>query len=304
MPELSPWDLAGLTAKLGFYIGLICCMGSVAAPLLVGDASRRFLTRNLVYGLLGSLLAFHGVLLFFLFQIGSVANDGMAGMLDPDLMSFYLQTPVGDASIARLFGLLLLIITQIAALVYLGRLTRPPTRLYFRLSTLACALGLAVVVHSFRVSGHLAVEADPVQLALLLHVLTVGLWIGMLYPLVNATAEQEPLELKRILQAFSRFGVGLVMVLLVSALVMAIVLLETPAALWQSAYGVVLMIKLIPVAGLLGLATLNKFRWLQALPSPSAVIALRRSIKAEIWLALVVLAITAVLSTALGPPGH
>ena len=35
MPELSPWDLAGLTAKLGFYIGLICCMGSVAAPLLV-----------------------------------------------------------------------------------------------------------------------------------------------------------------------------------------------------------------------------------------------------------------------------
>ncbi|MFM1895956.1 MAG: hypothetical protein RLZZ385_1030 [Pseudomonadota bacterium] len=303
-PPLGPWELAGLAAKLAFYIGLFCSIGSIAAPLLVNDGSRRFLTRNLLYGLMGSLVAFHGVLLFFLLQVGGIADDGLAGMLDWSLVSFYLQTPVGDASMARLAGLLLLVVVQVAALVYVGRRTRPPAGQFYRLTTLGAAVGLAVVVHSFRVSGHLVVESQLAQLALLFHVLAVGLWAGMLYPLAAATVTLEPMELKFALQRFSRLALGLVAVLLVSALIMGLALLESPAALWQSSYGQILLVKLLPVSGMLGLAALNKLRLTRSLPAPEAVRKLRWSIGGEGLLAVLVLAVTAVMSTVIGPPGH
>jgi putative copper export protein len=81
-------------------------------------------------------------------------------------------------------------------------------------------------------------------------------------------------------------------------------LLHHAADLWGSGYGRMLLAKLLLVAGLLALAALNHLRLTPRLLAydRSALKALRRSIRAEIALAGIILLVTAALTTLAGPP--
>jgi putative copper resistance protein D len=81
-------------------------------------------------------------------------------------------------------------------------------------------------------------------------------------------------------------------------------LLGSASQLWTSGYGRYLIVKLAVVACLLGLAAFNKLRLTPRLAADElgALRSLRRSICAELALGLVILIITAALTTLTGPP--
>jgi copper resistance protein D len=92
--------------------------------------------------------------------------------------------------------------------------------------------------------------------------------------------------------------------LLVAGFVLLWIMLRTPLALLESDYGRAVTVKLLFVSGLLGLAAVNKLVLTPALSrgDNSALFRLRNSITTEMALAGLVLVMTAMFTTIVGPP--
>ena len=117
-PALASWDLASLISKSLWYLAVICVAGGSFSLWLIGDNTRRFLVRNLYYVLFGSIVGFHGVFAYFLIQVGIANDDGIAGMMDWPMISFFLGTGVGEASLFRMAILLALIQLGVGGMVW------------------------------------------------------------------------------------------------------------------------------------------------------------------------------------------
>jgi len=132
----------------------------------------------------------------------------------------------------------------------------PPLR---RTTALLALIGVGLALAA---TGH-AASAQPRYLtmpAVFLHGVSLAFWIGALLPL--AFAMHGPREMAvNVLTRFSRAIPFAVAALLVSGLLLAIIQLERLDALWTTAYGRVLAIKLALVAALLLLALWNRL-WL------------------------------------------
>jgi copper transport protein len=168
------------------------------------------------------------------------------------------------------------------------------------LSNTWCARALAIIAFvgvglSLAMTGH-AATAPPELLtrpAIFLHGLGVAFWIGALAPLV-ALLSKSPAAALPVLNRFSRIAVPVVGVLALTGLALAIVQLETPSALVETRYGLILSIKLALVLVLLALAGLNRFRLTPALAGDRrAAPALKRSILLECAIALGIFAVVA-----------
>ena len=81
-------------------------------------------------------------------------------------------------------------------------------------------------------------------------------------------------------------------------------LIHSPAELFGTAYGRAMALKLVLVAGLLGIAALNKFVLVPKLMEEGESSRFRRSVRIEIVVALLLLILTAYLSTVVGPMEH
>ena len=123
-----------------------------------------------------------------------------------------------------------------------------------------------------------------------LHAAAFVFWIGAL-PGIAAWARQGGSDLAPLLARFSAAATPLVAVLVVTGAALAVVQVERPVALIDTAYGRVLMAKLAAVAALLALAALNRFVLTPAIAAgdPSADRRLRRSVAGEIVLGLLIL---------------
>lgn len=162
----------------------------------------------------------------------------------------------------------------------------------------ACALAIAALVGvglSLAMTGHVA-TAPPQALtrsAIFLHGLGVAIWIGALAPLIALLSKPTTAVLP-ILNRFSRIAALAVGTLALTGLALAIVQIETPAALVETRYGMILSAKLVLVTGLLALAGLNRFRLTPALArNATGTRALTRSILCECGLALAIFAVVA-----------
>ena len=154
----------------------------------------------------------------------------------------------------------------------------------------AVAWGLAAV--SFALSGH-AATAAPVWLtspSVALHAAAFIFWIGAL-PGIAAWARQGGSDLAALLARFSAEATPLVALLVATGTALAVVQVKQPEALIDTAYGRVLMAKLVAVAALLALAALNRFLLTPAIAAgdPSADRQLWRSMAGEIVLGLLIL---------------
>jgi putative copper export protein len=114
-------------------------------------------------------------------------------------------------------------------------------------------------------------------------------------------------DLPRIALIMKRFGeiaAFAVGALIVAGVLLLWILLEMPWAILESSYGQLLALKLLLVVGLLSMAAMNKLIWTSALLAgdASALQRLRKSISAEIVLAVAVLVVTATFTTVTGPP--
>jgi copper transport protein len=145
-------------------------------------------------------------------------------------------------------------------------------------------------------SGH-ASAASPQWLmrpAVFLHAVCIGLWVGSLSPLgliLRAGRADGAAALSR----FSQVIPYVLVPLAAAGIVLAAVQLGRMSALWTTAYGVLLLAKLVLVLALLGLAALNRW-WLTARVQAGDAVAGRRlvrSIAVEVALAGAILAIAA-----------
>lgn len=157
------------------------------------------------------------------------------------------------------------------------------------------AIALASVGLSLALTGH-AASAPPETLtrpAMFLHGVGVAFWIGALVPLAALVSRQGAVALP-VVERFSRLAAPVVGILALTGLALAVIQLQSFAALIETRYGLILVTKLALVLVLLALAALNRFRLTPRLAgSPTAAKALRRSILVESVLALGIFALVA-----------
>ena len=219
---------------------------------------------------------------------GSMSGEA-AGMWDGSLIRMVWQTGAGRALEMRAVGL---------ALAALGMpRDRPPVW---------ALLGAAMAATSFAWTGH-AQSLSPRAVPVLLlggHLLGVAFWMGALAPLALVAREGSAARIAAAAERFSAAAVFVVAGLIAAAAPLLWLLLGGFAELWRSTYGRCVVLKLAFVAGLLSLAAFNKLRLTPRLRAgdAAAVRSLRTSIRLEMGLGVMILAVTATLTTVAGPP--
>jgi putative copper resistance protein D len=302
--SLSTWEIVSLLSKLCWYLGVTGVAGGIASVWILADHSRRGLQWSVLFTLAGALLGFHGVIFYFLAQVGAASNTGLTGMFNWGLISFYLNLGVGETSLLRMGIFLTLVLGQLFTIGYLKRLTRPPGQAFFRFFYRLNGIAVLILLLSFQATGHTAPLGLAARVAIILHVLCVALWLGSLVPLLRSTHQFEPGQVRFIMGQFSRRATVMVSVLLAAAGLLVVNLIASPGELFSSAYGLNLLLKTALVSVMLSLAALNRWWLVPKLESPGGIYQLRRSIALETVVGLLVLAVTVYLSTVIGPLTH
>ncbi|RWA59908.1 copper resistance CopC/CopD family protein [Mesorhizobium sp.] len=156
--------------------------------------------------------------------------------------------------------------------------------------------GLAGVGAALAASGH-ASAAEPQWLTrpmVFLHGAGIAFWAGALVPL-GLSVRQQSEEAKLFLHRFSRAILPVVAVLAAAGIVLAAIQVQTPAALVNTAYGRLLLVKLVLLLFLFTLATVN--RWTLTAPAEAGATEvqrrLARSIGAEVLIVVAIFAVAA-----------
>jgi copper transport protein len=127
---------------------------------------------------------------------------------------------------------------------------------------LTALMALAVLAFAVSLSGH-AATAPPqalTQRAVSVHVAAAAIWVGALVPLALMLVAGAGDAATRALASFSRIVPYAVAALALTGGFLAAVQVRTPAALWATDYGRVLLAKLALVAAMLALAAFNRWR--------------------------------------------
>jgi putative copper export protein len=170
------------------------------------------------------------------------------------------------------------------------------------------ALGAFAIGVAPALTGH-ASSTGPVALAVcadVLHVLAACAWLGTLLtllfaalPLVRGGRSMDGIGsgplVASLVRAFHPVALTCAALVIASGLTSAWLRLPTLASLWESTYGRVLLLKLAFVAVVVVLGALNWRRTLAALGDEGSARRITRTAGAELTIAALVLAVTAVL---------
>ncbi|MEQ8658832.1 MAG: CopD family protein [Hyphomicrobiales bacterium] len=211
--------------------------------------------------------------------------DDMAFMIDPEIIAISLEGPLGTSTGARLIGLAILLLA-----VFM-----PSVR------TIAAMVGAAAVALSFGLTGHATRDPQWAFLTLItVHLMAVSFWFGALLPLYQLSRPgHDTVEAARLSHRFGQQASCIVPLLIAVGGVFAYLLLGSLQAVFATAYGQMLLLKLVIVAVVLAIAALNKLRLVPAMEAQAAGAAKRFQISLR-WEALVFLMIftaTALLTT-------
>ena len=281
MPDA--FGLAAIVTKFTLYLGVMTSAGTVMAMLMFRLERTRGLAMTFaVLGIVAAILAFS--------LRGANLTGDVSGLTDPEMLKLLWTTPVGTALLLRLVGLSLLI-----AGLLMGRV-----------GTWVSVLGGVIAIWSFDQVGHVSgLETTLLDLALMLHLLAVALWIGVLTPLKRLASSSSTYASAA--DVGHRFGVvasATVPVLIIVGGYMGYQLVGSFTALVGTSYGQAMIIKVLLVGLLLGLAAANKLRFIPALRTGDPAVAnhLSKSISIEWIVILAVLGMTAILTTNLTLP--
>jgi copper transport protein len=262
-------------AKLAVYVAMVLGIGGAFFEIWAGTAGRTQATSVYVALLVGGLIA-------------TPLSVGLQGLDALDLpVSSVMQAEVWRAGWETAYGLTALT-AECAIVAGLLALVTP-----VRLARALALVGLLGIGLALLLSGH-AGTVEPRWLtrsAVFLHGVTVAFWIGALIPLVVAIRAGDRDALMR----FSRLIPVPLAVLVATGCLLMFVQLDRVDALWTTRYGLVLSGKLALVAVLVGLAAANRFALVPQFAAAGSAPAgpLATSIRAELALALVILALVA-----------
>ncbi len=270
-------------SKIALYIGLFVGVGGVfALRVLMPDVGRGRTTiiAALAVGTLGAIVSIG-------FQ-GLDALGAQAGRLaEPIVWLTGFSTSYGRTVLAALAAF---------AIAAVGLTSR-------QLPRLPAVLGLVAAGTALGLSGH-ASAAVPQWLMrpmVFLHAIAIAVWIGALAPLGFALRHGDAAAIPS-LRRFSRLIPWAVAVLVAAGLVLAVVQVEQPRALIDTAYGQVFLVKLTLLIGLFTLAALN--RWsLTALTETGDAGATRRLVSSiAVETAIILMIFGAVAAWRFTPP--
>ncbi|WP_370398898.1 copper resistance D family protein [Sulfitobacter sp. JB4-11] len=289
MEGLAPidgWAILAIMAKAAEYLMSLLAMGGplflVAfrqAPSEVRRLARRIAVAAALVGLVALALRF-GI------RAARISGMGLPGAADPVMLGIVWDSPLGTAAIWRGLGHLLVLAVMVGGKGGLG----------------AALIGALLIAVSYTFIGHALTEPRWLLSALLtIHLLAVAFWIGALAPLFRAVGHPQGVAL---LHRFGHLATGAVAALVLVGVVFAGLLTGSVAALVTTAYGWTLLLKIAVVTGLMLLAAVNKWRLVPALASGtgSAATRLRRSIRLEAFAVLLILVVTATLTSVTTPP--
>ncbi|MFL5000755.1 MAG: copper resistance CopC/CopD family protein, partial [Xanthobacteraceae bacterium] len=263
-------------AKLAIYLAMFLGIGGAFFQIWAGVAGCARATSVYVALLIGGLIA-------------APISVGLQGLDALDLpVSQLMQVEVWRAGWGTAYGLTALT-AECAMLAGLLAFVAP-----VRLGRALALVGLLGIGLALLLSGHAGTVAPRwlTRSAVFLHGITVAFWIGALIPLVVAIGVRDRDALMR----FSRLIPVPLAILVATGCMLMFVQLDRVDALWTTRYGLVLSGKLAVVALLIGLAAANRFALVPrfaAAASPPAGRPLATSIRAELALALVILALVA-----------
>lgn len=281
---MNTWELASSASKLLVLLAMAGVTGGAVGLALAGKHSLPQGCAILRYIAASAVVGFLGAALFFLIQVGAVNQQGLAGMLDGLMISILIQSDLGVSLGLRLFGF------SCAAVASLWLSGHP--------RNIVLASAVAILVYAFSVTGHVSTLSYLAKGGIALHVLAAFMWVGALYPLLHLSAANGALDVKRLMRLFGEVAIYVVGVLLLSGCFLLTQTLGSFGALFTTDYGLVVLAKLSGVLVLLGLAAMNKLVLVPRLHTATAARRLRLSIKTEMLMALLTLAVTAWLTTA------
>jgi copper resistance protein D len=288
--ELSSFDAAAIAAKALTYAFSLTASGG-AMFIAVFSRLLRVHERAQIAKVCALLAVFAIVFTALRLPIIAATLGGdLFSMMDLPLLQFAIESSEGQAAGVRVVGLVLILFLLV------------PT------STTAAvaALGAALVSASFAFTGHsLSLDRGLLPQALVtLHLLAVSYWLGAFFPLRYVTYRLDPPGVAEVMKRFGDIALYIVGALVVAGIVLLWIMLRTPLVLFESDYGRAVVVKLLFVAGLLGLAAVNKLVLTPALARGdiSALQRLRNSITAEMAMAGLILVVTATFTTVVGPP--
>ncbi|MDP2141844.1 MAG: CopD family protein [Gammaproteobacteria bacterium] len=314
MFNAGPWELAIVFSKALSYFGLASLAGGVFVLWLgslvhvaPSSGSSHYFSDNhwspqvrlrLVNTmLLASAVGIVAVTLFYVLQVGVINQMGIAGMFDIAMISLLAQSSVGYGVGLKLAGF---VVAGVALLLCRSTLLQPTRKRLPLLLQCGWLVATGCFATSFAILGHIAELSLLPRLAVAGHVIVIGLWIGALYPLYVLAGTEIPERVQPLLQLFGRAGWVIIAALLVTGVYLVVQVLGSVDELFTTAYGLQLLLKLLLVLSLLCLAALNKFRLVPTMHNAGKD-SLRRSIMAEMVLAVFILLLTASMTTVTGP---
>ena len=289
MEGLAPidgWAIAAIIAKaVGYGVALLAIGGPLFILVFRSSSNDvRQLARKVA--VIAALIGLAVLALRFGIRAARISGMGLSGAVDPMMLGFVWDSPLGAAAIWRGVGELLVVALLIRGIVGLS----------------AGLIGALLIAVSYTFVGHSLGDPRWLLASLLtLHLLAAAFWIGALLPLRHAVGQPEG---ARLLHRFGNVASLTVALLVVVGLIFAWLMTGSFSNLLSTAYGWTLLAKLGVVSGLMVWAALNKWRFVPALASgtPAAVPHLRRSIQIEAIAVLLILLATATLTSITTPP--
>jgi putative copper resistance protein D len=285
-------------------LALMACFGAISLGHVIGAARTVLVIAPRTQPLprllrqCGRIAILTGLLWPWL-QAGVVLDDARS-LLDPAQVAQVLtQTSFGHAALVR--EALVIVAVLAAGLPAAFAPTSDRAGYFFLAAALAT---LALLGHAAGVGGGLgSVERST----LALHLLAAGAWLGALPVLWVLADRQESAELARTLAGFSRYGVGLVALVLTSGALSAWYRVGDIALVFTTPYGRLLVGKIALVACMGAMALVNRNRLTPALLRPDLQVqqrarrTLRWTIALEALIGALVVAVAFVLGSTEAP---
>lgn len=289
--------------------GLILCaqavtLGGVAFALLVLTPAARvrpdlgpLRERTFLLIALGAATIAVAQSLALILQVRTLAGAEAWPIADVSETTFFR---VGVARIVAALGVVTAVLLRRASLPSFGTDDQvQPARRVWTGTIVACGLGLGILSAG---TSHAAARVDGRLLLYVLDVLhqvAASVWIGgLLHLLVTAFSRRHPTWPGLLLPRFSALALTAVSVLVASGAALAFSYIDGGAALAGTAYGLMVVTKIVLLGGLLTLGALNFFE-VRRLNGPDDVPAgrLRHFVEVELGVGVVVLLAAASLTS-------
>lgn len=291
---MSIWELSLVLMKLGLYLSTALFIGGTLAAWSCRTSTPRLhYTRKLVLtgGVSGVLLS----LLGYLVLVGQFNDTGFQGMFDTQMITMLWSSDIGKQTQWRLFAFLL-----VTATWYLHeKAARSPGRFFKLLAVGNASIAIVALTFSYTLTGHTAEKDVLAIVSLMAHVGFVTWWVGCVIALVMVCARHEPREIKAIMMGFGSTATLFVPVIFLYGIALSVQIIPS----WQTfsqPYGITLLVKFGFFMLVLLLAARHKYQLVPRLENQPSVRKLKLSIVLELTLLLIILVITAVLSSTMG----